>query len=153
MLAAPFAAGALFLPYPWCFLSLIPANVIGEMWIGVATAIVVDLVPSKIRTASIAVYLFIITVIGGNFNVIVDPIQKSFEDDGLSDSYSYRWALFLTYPGLYVLSSLLFIVTFFLMRWDLKRKRRMEEAYMLINETQRGDSDSSSGGSGDAEKK
>jgi len=84
ILAAPFAAGALFLPYPWCFLSLIPSNVIGEMWIGVTTAIVVDLAPTKIRTAAVALYL------------------------------------------LYAFSSLLFLLAFFLMRLDLKRKGKVE---------------------------
>ena len=133
LLAAPFAAGALFLPYPWCFISLIPSNVIGEMWIGVSTAIIVDLVPSKIRTTSIAVYLFIITVIGGNFNLLVPPLQQGFEKQ-MSDAASYRWSLFLTFPGLYALSAILFILTFFLMRVDLRRKKKMEE-YLLVNST------------------
>ena len=137
MLAAPFAAGALFLPYPWCFLSLIPSNVIGEMWVGVASAIVVDLVPSSIRTSAVAVYLFIITVIGGNFNLLVAPLRHSFRqttnEPKSDDPKSYRWSLFLTFPGLYVLSSLMFIVVFFVMRWDLRRKAKID-AYMLVNE-------------------
>lgn len=32
--AAPFSAGALFLPVPYAYLSLIPGNIIGEMWVG-----------------------------------------------------------------------------------------------------------------------
>lgn len=88
VVAAPFAAGALFLKTPLCFLSLIPANVFGEMWIGVTTAVVIDLVPKQIRTTAIAVYLFIITLIGGNFNVLVSPLKTAFDD--------YKWALFLT---------------------------------------------------------
>ena len=88
--AAPFAAGALFLPYPWCFLTLIPSNVIGEMWVGVTTAIVVDLAPSKIRTAAVAVYLFIITLIGGNFNLLVSPLVDAFQNS-FDKSTSYRW--------------------------------------------------------------
>lgn len=121
VLAAPFAAAALFIPYyPWCFLMLIPSNVIGEMWIGVSLALVVDLVPRVIKTASVAIYLFVITVIGGNFNLVVDPINESLGGQ-------YDWTLFITFPGLYLVSSALFLCTFFLLRFDLKRKQRREE--------------------------
>ena len=121
VLAAPFAAGALFIPYsPWCFLMLIPSNVIGEMWIGVTLALVVDLVPGVIKTASVSIYLFVITIIGGNFNLVVAPIKEALHGQ-------YEWALFITFPGLYLLSSVLFFCTFFLLRFDLKRKRRREE--------------------------
>ena len=133
ILAAPFAAGALFLPNPWCFLSLIPSNIIGEMWIGVTTAIVVDLAPSKIRTASVGLYLFIITVIGGNFNLLVDPIRKGFAQN-MSDLASYRLALLFTFPGVYAISSGLFVLAFFLMRLDLKRKLKLEQQTMVVNE-------------------
>lgn len=137
LLAAPFAAGALFLPDPWCFLSLIPSNVIGEMWIGVASAMVVDVAPSKIRTACIAIYLFIITMIGGNFNLLVPPLQDGFENAGASEDQALRWALFLTYPGTYFASSILFLFAFFLTRIDIRRKKRVDE-YTLINEESTG---------------
>jgi MFS family permease len=136
-LAAPFAAGALFLPNPWCFLSLIPSNVIGEMWIGVTTAIVVDLAPSKIRTAALGLYLFIITVIGGNFNLLVAPIQKGFGKH-MSDLLSYRLALLFTFPGVYAISSGLFVLAFFLMRLDLKHKMHFEKT-MVVNQEEKAD--------------
>lgn len=139
-MASPFAAGALFLPYPWCFLSLIPSNVIGEMWIGVTTAIVVDLAPSRIRTASVALYLFIITIIGGNFNLLVAPLHSAFKRQ-FSDLRSYQWSLFLTYPGVYALSSLLFILAFIFMRLDLKRKARLEQTMIVNEESSSGDED------------
>ena len=133
ILAAPFAAGALFLPYPWCFLSLIPSNLFGEMWVGVTSAIVVDLAPSKIRTGVVAVYLFIITIIGGNFNLVVTPITKGFEKH-FSSLTSYRFSLTMSFPGLYALSSLLFVFAFLLMRLDLKRKQRLESQVNIISE-------------------
>lgn len=95
------------------------------MWIGVTTAIVVDLAPSRVRTGAVSIYLFIITVIGGNFNLLVSPIRKGFEMH-LSHLLSYRVALSLTFPGVYALSSILFVVTFVLMRSDLKRKQRLD---------------------------
>ena len=125
MAAAPFALGALFLPYPWCFLSLLPSNIIGEMWVGVTTALVVDLAPSRVRTGAVSIYLFIITLIGGNFNLLVTPILNAIEQS-LPHLLSLRITLSVTFPGVYVLSSLLFIATFFLMRSDLRKKARLE---------------------------
>lgn len=95
------------------------------MWIGVTSAIVVDLAPSKIRTGAIALYLFIITVIGGNFNLLVAPLRSGFNKH-FSYLASYRWALFLTFPGVYAFSSLLFVLAFFLLRLDLRHKRIVE---------------------------
>ncbi|XP_064395524.1 MFS-type efflux pump MSMEG_3705-like isoform X2 [Halichondria panicea] len=125
MAAAPFALGALFLPYPWCFLSLLPSNIIGEMWVGVTTALVVDLAPSRVRTGAVSIYLFIITLIGGNFNLLVTPILNAIQQS-LPHLLSLRITLSVTFPGVYVLSSLLFIATFFLMRSDLRKKARLE---------------------------
>ncbi|XP_064420414.1 D-galactonate transporter [Latimeria chalumnae] len=109
MVAAPFLAGALWLSPPYCFLILIPAYIIGEMWVGVTLAILVELVPSGIRTSAIAVYLFIITNIGGNMPLLVPP---------LTSLYGLRIALLILYPGMYVLGSLLFLVTVCLVRRD-----------------------------------
>lgn len=102
------------------------------MWIGVTTAIVVDLAPSKVRTGAVAIYLFIITVIGGNFNLIVEPIRKGFNQH-FSYLDSYRLALLFTFPGVYAISSALFVVAFLLLRLDLKHKQRVEQS-MLVNE-------------------
>lgn len=123
--AAPFAAGALFLPYPWCFLSLIPSNVIGEMWVGVTSAIIVDLAPIKIRTASLGLYFFIITVIGGNFNLLVEPIKQGFALH-YGPITSLRLALLFTFPALYVVGSLLFLLSYCLMKVDLSVKPKVE---------------------------
>lgn len=78
LLAAPFCLGALGLPapksfsdFPWAFLCLIPSNVIGEMWIGVTLTVVIESVPSHLKTTSVALYLFIITNIGGNAPLLV----------------------------------------------------------------------------------
>lgn len=102
------------------------------MWIGVTTAIVVDLAPSKIRTAAVALYLFIITIIGGNFNLLVEPIRVGFNKH-MSYLVSYRLALLMTFPGVYALSSLMFVLAFLLMRWDLKQKKKFEHT-MVLNE-------------------
>lgn len=62
----------------------------GEMWVGVTLAVAVELVPSQVRTSAVAVYLFIITNIGGNIPLLVPPITKSFEDNGFTKAQSLR---------------------------------------------------------------
>ena len=96
------------------------------------TAIVVDLAPSKIRTGAVGMYLFIITVIGGNFNLLVDPINSGFSKH-FSDLRSYQLTLLLTFPGLYVISSGLFVLTFLLMKFDLTFKTRREGGGLSVN--------------------
>lgn len=81
------------------------------MWVGVTLAVVVELVPKTIRTASVAYYLFIISIIGGNVPLLVPIIKKSL---GL------RNALYILFPGLYVLSSALFLLTLFVLKRDLR---------------------------------
>ena len=44
-----------------------------------------------------------------------------------------RWALFLTFPSLYALSAILFLLTFFVMRWDLRRKKQLESHMINVN--------------------
>ncbi|GFS20961.1 Cis,cis-muconate transport protein muck [Elysia marginata] len=128
-LAAPFAAGALFLDVPWSFISLIPANVIGEMWVGVTLAVAVELVPAQVRTAAVAVYLFIITNIGGNVPLLVPPIQHSFEDRDYTKAEALRGALYILYPGLFVLGGLLFLLTLFVVRRD-QRKAELRQNFV-----------------------
>lgn len=60
------------------------------MWIGITLAIVVELIPSNIRTSAVAVYLFIISNIGGNMPLLVPPIQRAFENVGYTKSGSLR---------------------------------------------------------------
>lgn len=81
------------------------------MWVGVTLAVVVELVPNAIRTASVAFYLFIISIIGGNVPLLVPVIKQSL---GL------RNALYILFPGLYVLSSGLFLLTLFVLKRDLR---------------------------------
>ena len=111
------------------------------MWVGVLSAIVIDISPTKIRTSVIAIYLFIITVIGGNFNVLVPPLEKGFEHH-TSKYDATKWAIFLTFPCLYVLSSIIFILAFFLIRIDIKVKKKRDAALSLNRPEKSGSIDS-----------
>ena len=138
ILAAPFAAGALFLSPPLCYLSLIPSNIIGEMWVGVTMTIVLELVPVYLRTSSVAVYFFIITNIGGNVNPLVSVFKEQFGNT----NDAYKWALFIMYPGLYALGGLLFLLAFFVLKWDLKRAKLIEGERVALTDENGDDSSS-----------
>ena len=118
LIAAPFAAGALFLEPPYAFIILIPSNIIGEMWVGVTLTVVVELVPNTIRSPAIAGYLFVISIIGGNMPLLVPPLKRLT---------SLRIALYILFPGLYLLSSVLFLLTVFSLKRDLRRAQEEEE--------------------------
>lgn len=127
VLAAPFAAGALFLKPPWAFISLIPSNIIGEMWVGVTLTVVVELVPNTIRSPAIAGYLFIISIIGGNVPLLVPPLKEVT---------NLRTALYILFPGLYLLSSVFFLLTLFSLKRDMRLAQEEEEVIKpLLPET------------------
>ena len=62
---------------------------------GVLFAILIELVPSKTCSVIIGIFLFVMNNIGGNLPVVVNPVK---------DSIGYREALFIFYPGGYLLS-------------------------------------------------
>ena len=79
------------------------------MWIGLCLAIVISLVPVDTASAAIALFLFIINNIGGTLNLLVPPLETAI---GL------QYALLILFPGLYVLAAVLFILTFFLLKFS-----------------------------------
>lgn len=94
---------------------------------GVTLTIVVELVPSTIRTPSIAYYLFVISIIGGNMPLLVPQLKKV---------YGLRTALYILFPGLYVLSSVLFLLTVFALKRDLLRAKIQDDVIKpLLPET------------------
>mmetsp|Transcript_35725 Transcript_35725/g.47135 ORF Transcript_35725/g.47135 Transcript_35725/m.47135 type:complete len:529 (-) Transcript_35725:213-1799(-) len=151
LLAAPFGAGVLLAPYPWCFICLMGSYIFGEMWIGVLLALIIELVPKSFSATSIAVYLFIITNIGGNAPLLVPFFQQAFQQDhtytfdasptidsGLnsdtetfhvtqSGSVGLRDALLWLYPGVYAISSLFFLVSLCFLKKDLDNAQASEE--------------------------
>ncbi|XP_069956159.1 uncharacterized protein [Cherax quadricarinatus] len=106
LIATPFAAGVLFFPPPGAFFSLLGSYIFAEMWFGVLFAVLLELVPSTVQSTSIAVFLFVMNNVGGNMPVVVDP---------LSHLLSYRSALYIMYPGMYLASSVFFFLTSFLL--------------------------------------
>uniref|UniRef100_UPI00398E9CB3 MFS-type efflux pump MSMEG_3705-like n=1 Tax=Pristiophorus japonicus TaxID=55135 RepID=UPI00398E9CB3 len=111
VVAAPFVAGALWLNPPYCFLTLIPANIFGEMGIGVTLTIIVELVSADVRTPAVAIYIFIISNVGGNAPLLVTSLTKL---------WGLRVALLVLCPGMYIAGSLLFLLTLSVLRRDQK---------------------------------
>ncbi len=108
LLACPFLIGTVLLPpNPWAFLCLLPAYVIGEVWIGVCLAVVIELVPSRMVPAAVAFFLFIINNIGGTTLLLV-PLLKA--------SLNLRYALLILFPGTYLLAAVLFGVVLVLVK-------------------------------------
>ncbi|XP_077986710.1 MFS-type efflux pump MSMEG_3705-like [Glandiceps talaboti] len=117
MVAAPFAALTLLLAPPWAFICQIPTYIFGEMWVGVTLAVIVELVPASVRTASVAVYFFIITNIGGSMPLLV-PV--------LDHAINLRIALIILYPGMYVAGALLYLLSLFVIKRDIKKVQERE---------------------------
>ncbi|PVD22103.1 hypothetical protein C0Q70_17907 [Pomacea canaliculata] len=125
LVAAPFAAATLLFKAPVSFSMQIPTYIIGEMWVGVALAVLVELVGSKFKTTAIAVYLFVITNIGGCVPLLVPPIQQLFENNGYNMSDALRGALYVLYPAMYIAGGLVFLLTVGILR---KNRQHFEYA-------------------------
>lgn len=123
LLATPFVALALYLYPPTAYYMLIPGYIIGEMWVGICLAIVVELVPTPLRTVAVAVYLFIISNIGGNLPLLVPPIQNAYLNAGFGPIDALRNTLYLLYPGMYVAGAIFFLFTMIALRSDLRKAR------------------------------
>ncbi|XP_070581990.1 MFS-type efflux pump MSMEG_3705-like isoform X2 [Ptychodera flava] len=117
--AAPFAALTLLLKPPWAFVCQIPTYIFGEMWVSVTLAVIVELVPSSIKTSVIAVYFFIITNIGGNMPLLVSVI---------ADITSLRISLLILYPGMYVAGALLYVLSLFVLKRDIRKLQENESS-------------------------
>ena len=100
LVACPFLVGAVFLPPdPWAFLCLLPAYIVGEVWIGVCLAVVIELVPRKLVAIAVAFFLFIINNIGGAMPLLIPSIEAKI---------NLRHALLILFPGSYLLAAALF---------------------------------------------
>jgi len=62
----------------------------GEMWVGVTLAVVVEVVPVPLRTSAVAVYMLIISNIGGSMPLLVPVLKTAFQDLGYDPVSSLR---------------------------------------------------------------
>lgn len=102
VVAAPFAAGAVYLPPPYGLISLLPTYILGEMWIGTSLAVVIHLVPPDVVSLIVAMYTFIINNIGSSLNLLV-PVMSS--------AIGLRLTMLILFAGTYLLAAILFLFT------------------------------------------
>ena len=92
--------GTLYLhSVPLAFMSLIPAYVIGEAWLGICLTVAIELVQPEVSPASISLFLFISNNISSVMPLLL-PLLKDF--------YGLQRAMLILFPGLYVISATLF---------------------------------------------
>ena len=125
LLAIPFLVGVLHLPPPWAFLMLLPAYLIGEMWIGVCYATVLDQVPHGLVSSAVVLWLFINNNIGGAVTLLVPVVDRYV---GL------RYSLLILFPGCYLMATVFFSATLFTLCCRAAWRRRGPETKMLISE-------------------
>jgi len=101
LLASPFAVGTLHLAPPWAFLCLIGYYFLAETWFAVLFTVIVEIVPPEVRSTCIALFLFIMNLVGGNLPIIVAPLRGWYGE--------YRSALLLVWPGFCAISAVLFL--------------------------------------------
>jgi len=114
LLAAPFAFAALLIPAPYCYFMLIFSNIIGECWVGICLALIIELVPDRMKTTALSVYFFVIGL-GGFLPALVTPVSNLVN--------SYQASLIILFPGFYVLSAIIFFIALLTIQRDESRKK------------------------------
>jgi len=146
--AVPCAYGALNFSYPWCFISLLCTYSLSECWLGILLATVIELVPKRISVTSVAIYIFIVSNVGGNAALLVPIVKNLFDEYSVYDflaapgfgdqlysdvneityqvsqvgSAGLEKTLLLLWPGLFFLSTGLFAVAYQGIRGDIDKK-------------------------------
>ena len=99
--------GTLYLhSIPLAFVSLIPAYIVGEAWLGICLTVAIELVAPEVSPASISLFLFISNNISSVMPLLL-PLLK--------DYYGLQRAMLILFPGLYVVSATLFSVSLLLL--------------------------------------
>ncbi|KAL3272564.1 hypothetical protein HHI36_014034 [Cryptolaemus montrouzieri] len=106
IIATPTAFGSVFFTPVGAMICLAISYIFAEMWFGILFAILVEIVPLKVRSTTVGIFLFFMNNIGGNLPILVEPVSKAI---------GYRESLYIFYAGFYGISSLLFLFTLFLM--------------------------------------
>ena len=66
-----------------------------ETWFSILFTVLVEIVPPEVRSASIAIFLFLMNNVGGNLPLTVDPVTQAT---------NLRSALYIFWPGSVALS-------------------------------------------------
>lgn len=61
-----------------------------ETWFAILFTVIVEIVPSEVRSACTGIFLFIMTNVGGNLPIAVEPVKNAFD---------FRTALYILFSG------------------------------------------------------
>ncbi|XP_058799466.1 putative metabolite transport protein HI_1104 [Phymastichus coffea] len=106
LIATPFAFGSVYFTPTGAMITLGISYFFAEMWFGIVFAILVEIVPLSMRSTTVGIFLFVMNNIGGNLPILVEPTSKAI---------GYRESLYIYYAGFYAISSIMFLMTMFLM--------------------------------------
>lgn len=95
IIATPTAFGSVYFTPTWAMVSLGVSYIFAEMWFGILFAILVEIVPLKVRSTTVGIFLFFMNNIGGNLPILVEPVSKAI---------GYRESLYIFYAGFYGIS-------------------------------------------------
>lgn len=119
IIATPGAFGSVYFNPVWAMITLGISYFFAEMWFGILFAILVEIVPLKVRSTTVGLFLFVMNNIGGNLPILVDPVSKAI---------GYRESIYIFYAGFYGISSIMFLLTMFLMDGPPKQVQQDKEA-------------------------
>jgi len=102
LLATPFAVLTLYLQPPYCFIALALYYLFAETWFAILFTVVVEIVPASTRGVSTAFFIFVMNVVAGTLGILIEWV---------GDAIGLREAMYLFFPGLIALDSVLFFIT------------------------------------------
>lgn len=114
ILASPLAAGVLSIEPPYCFVFLLFYYFFAETWFAVLFTVMVEVVPTDVRSIVIAIFLFLMNNIGGQIPLIITPMK---------DVFGFRDSLMIVWPGCILLSGILFFVASFPLWRDYRKQQ------------------------------
>jgi len=115
LLASPLALGVLMLSPPLAFVSLFGYYLLAETWFGILFVTLVEVAPNKLKTSILGIFLFMMNNTGGNIPVLLDPLSKII---------GYRESLYILYPGMMLLSGILFLLAVFPLKLQIAMKTK-----------------------------
>jgi hypothetical protein len=105
IIGAPFIFLALYLPPPYCFITLYIGYLFVEMWFGIYLMSLAEMFNPSIRGQAIGYTIFILRLVAGNLPSVVTPLKES---------WSYFYAMVLLVPAFQIISAVFFIIIFML---------------------------------------
>ena len=97
--------------------ALIGYYLCAETWFAILFTVIVEIVSLEIRSIMIALFIFCMNNIGGNFPLLVTTARKQLDDD-------YRTALCIFWPGFIAISSVLFFIASLLLMNKERQKSK-----------------------------